>query len=144
MYVSVESCFPPTSSEIQIATIVSEICEAKMTVSSVLGYSLFSASSFLFFLAFIFAVCGYFTPWLVPKEQYATEDQPQIESVGLKQVCFKDFRFSFHFDPRSRDVFDSCYDNQRNSAKFDNIAVDVWSPSKYTHMTIIVCDDHHV
>ena len=97
-------------------------------MSGFLGTVLFSSSSFFFVLAFIFAICGYFTPWLVPQDQY-TDGKTQIDSVGLKQACFTNFIFALGID-KSREVFDSCYDNQRNSARFENVDRDVWSPSK--------------
>lgn len=89
--------------------------------------AILSGSVLFFFLGFIFAIVGYATFWLIPREEYAGGTS-QIDGVGLRQACFTQFRFTIYIQIDT--IFDGCYDNTKNSARFTDLNQDVWSPRK--------------
>lgn len=96
-------------------------------MASFVERAIIAAAVTFFFLGFIFCIVGYETFWLIPREQYA-DGSSQIDGVGLHVACFTLFRFPniINLDKE----FDGCKDNLRNSAFFNDLSPDVWSPRK--------------
>ena len=93
---------------------------------------MFSSAVFFFFLAFVFVIVGYSTYWLVP-DYYPTDSKNVIYGVGLKTACMSEgFIFPRRIDSSQDDQFTKggCFANTRDSAAFQSIREEFWSPSK--------------